>query len=311
MILVTGGTGFIGQVLIRHLVEMGYQVRTLLRPSQQSPNLPLGLAVEAVVCSLKDERGLRSAMRGVDAVFHLAGAENVGVRADLQGVDIDGSRLLALAAKDAGVRRFLYLSHLGADRASAFKLLKAKGIAEHHIIDSGVPYTIFRSAVVFGPGDHFTTALAYLLRISPLIFLLPGDGNTHIQPIWVEDLVTGMILAMETPDCARNIYSVGGPEYLTIRAAAEMVARAIGVRRMIVPVPAAYLRILTVWFENSPRGFPLGSFWQDYLAADRTCDLDTLPRLFGLMPERFSRKLGYLHPESLSGPNRMNLPSAG
>lgn len=311
MILVTGGTGFIGQVLIRHLVSMGYQVRTLLRPSQQSPNLPVGVAVEAIVCSLKDERGLRAAMRGVEAVFHLAGAEGVGSRADLQGVDIEGSRLVAAAAVDAGVRRLLYLSHLGADRASAYAVLKAKGIAEHHIMRSGVPYTIFRSAIVYGPGDRFTTALANLLRMSPLFFLLPGDGKTFLQPIWVDDLVTGAILAMESLECAGHVYSIGGPEYLTFRNISEMVAKSIGVRRMIVTVPASYLRILTVWVENSPRGFPMGSFWQDYLATDRTCELDTLPRLFGLMPERFYRKLDYLRPDGLPGPGGLNLPSAG
>jgi nucleoside-diphosphate-sugar epimerase len=311
MILVTGGTGFIGQVLIRHLVSMGYQVRTLLRPSQQSPNLPVGVAVEAIVCSLKDERGLRAAMRDVEAVFHLAGAEGVGSRADLQGVDIEGSRLVATAALDADVGRLVYVSHLGADRASAYAVLKAKGIAEHHIMQSGVPYTILRSAIVYGPGDRFTTALASVLRMSPWFFLLPGDGNTYLQPIWVDDLVTGAILAMESPECAGHVYSIGGPEYLTFRSITEMVAKSMGVRRTIVPVPASYLRILTVWVENSPRGFPLGSFWQDYLAADRTCELDTLPRLFGLMPERFNRKLDYLRPDELAGSGRFNLPSAG
>ena len=113
MILVTGGTGFIGQVLIRHLVDRGYQVRILLRPSTHSPNLPRGVAVEAVVCSLKDERGLRAALKGVNAVFHLAGAEQSGSGADLQAVDIDGSRLVSQLSAEAGVDRLIYLSHLG------------------------------------------------------------------------------------------------------------------------------------------------------------------------------------------------------
>jgi NADH dehydrogenase len=295
MILVTGGTGFIGQELIRHLVERGYQVRILLRPSYQSPRLPRGVAVEAVVCSLKDERGLRAAMKGVDAVFHLAGAEQSGSRADLQAVDIDGSRLVAQAASGAGVERLVYLSHLGADRASAFPVLKVKGIAEHFIMQSGVPYTIFRSAVVFGPGDHFTTALVRLLRMSPFVFLLPGNGATFLQPIWVEDLVTSMILSMDTPDAAGQVFSVGGPEYLSFRKIAEMVAAAVRVRRTILSVPPAYIRILTVWLEHNSRAFPMGIFWSDYLAADRTCDLDTLPRMFGLMPERFSHRLDYLY----------------
>jgi uncharacterized protein YbjT (DUF2867 family) len=294
MILVTGGTGFIGQVLIRHLVDRGYQVRTLLRPSHLSPNLPRGVAVEAVVCSLKDERGLRSAMKGVKAVFHLAGAEQSGSGADLQAVDMDGSRMVSLLSAEAGVERFFYLSHLGADRASAFPVLKAKGIAEKFIIQSGAPFTVFRSAVVFGPGDHFTTALVRLMQLSPLVFLLPGDGGTYLQPLWVEDLVTSMILALDDPSTVGQTFSVGGPEFFTFRKITEIVAASAGIKRSIIPVPPAYLRILAVWMEHNSRSFPMGLFWQDYLAADRTCELDTLPRLFGLMPERFARSLDYL-----------------
>jgi uncharacterized protein YbjT (DUF2867 family) len=311
MILVTGGTGFIGQALIRHLVDMGYQVRTLLRPALQSPNLPLGVPVEAVVCSLKDERGLRAAMRGVDVVFHLASAERAGSQADLQGVDIEGSRLLAQTAVDAGVTRFMYISHLGADRASAYPILKAKGIAERYIIQSSVHYTIMRSAVVFGPDDHFTNELARLLRMSPIVFLMPGEGSTFLQPIWVEDLVTGLILAMEAPNCADKVYSIGGPEYLTFRVITEMVAKAAKIRRIFLPISPAYLRMLSIWFENRSGSFPLGTSWQDYLAADRTGDLDTLPRLFGLMPERLSKRLDHLRPENYAGPNGQNLPTAG
>lgn len=300
MILVTGGTGFIGQVLIRHLVSMGLQVRTLLRPSPISPDLPRGVPVEAVICGLKDARGLRAALKGVDVVFHLAGAERKSSQADLMGSDIEGTRTIASVAAEAGVDRFFYLSHLGADRASAYPVLKSKAIAESYITHSGVPYTIFRSAVVYGPSDQFTTGLARLLRISPGIFLLPGKGSTLIQPLWIEDLVTSLTLAMEDASTARQIYSIGGPEFLTFREVVETVQAAAGIRRLMVPVSPAYLRILAVLTDHSVRQFPLSVFWQDYLAADRTCDLDTLPRLFGLMPVRFARQLDYLSREHLN-----------
>src|SRR5512146_1502255 len=120
MILVTGGTGFIGQALVRQLVAAGKSVRLLLRPSPTSPRLPRGVAVEVAVSSLKDERGLRSALKGVDVVFHLAGAERIGSRSNLEGVDIDGSRSLASVIRQAGVERVFFISHLGADRSSAF-----------------------------------------------------------------------------------------------------------------------------------------------------------------------------------------------
>jgi uncharacterized protein YbjT (DUF2867 family) len=294
MILVTGGTGFVGQVLMRHLVAMGNKVRTLLRPSLESPHLPRGVAVEAVICGLRDERGLRAAMKGVDVVFHLAGAERKGSQADLMGVDIEGTRTVASVAADAGVERFVFLSHLGADRASAYPVLKSKAIAESHIIHSGISYTIFRSAVLYGPGDQFTTELARLLRISPGIFLIPDNGKTLLQPLWVEDLVTCLTLALDDPGTTNQVLSVGGPEYLSFHQIVSTIQDVAGVKRWNVSLSPAYLRILSVLFENSFKNFPLSIFWQDYLAADRTCDLDTLPRIFGLMPERFNRQLDYL-----------------
>jgi NADH dehydrogenase len=294
MILVTGGTGFVGQVLIRHLVAMGHQVRTLLRPSKVSPNLPLGVPVEAVICGLKDERGLRAAMKGVEVIYHLAGAEAKGTQADLMGVDIDGTRSIAKVAADAGVERIFYLSHLGADRFSAYPVLKAKAIAENYLVQSGVDSTIFRSAVIFGQNDHFTTHVARLLRLSPMIFLMPGDGKTALQPIWVEDLVVCLTLALDDSSTANRIFSIGGPEFLTFRQIVDTIMNITNHRRWITPVSPAYMRILTIIVEGTFRNFPLSVFWQDYLAADRTCELDTLPRMFGLIPERFNRQLGYL-----------------
>lgn len=294
MILVTGGTGFIGQVLIRHLVAMGLQVRTLLRPSPLSPDLPRSVPVEAVICGLNDERGLRAALKGVDVVFHLAGTERRGSQADLMGVDIEGTRTISNMAAEAGVDRFFFLSHLGADRASAYAVLKSKAIAENYIIQSGVPHTIFRSAVVYGPGDQFTTEVARLMRISPGIFFLPGDGNSLLQPLWVEDLVTCLTLAMEDENTLGQTYSVGGPEYLSFRQVASTIRSAARLRRWFVPASPIFLRFVSVSLENTFKSFPLSVFWQDYLAADRTCQLDTLPRLFGLMPVRFSRQLDYL-----------------
>lgn len=281
-------------MLIRHLVAMGYQVRTLLRPSKVSPNLPLGVSVEAVLCGLKDERGLRAAMKGVDVIFHLAGAEHRGTQADLMGVDIEGTRSIAKIAAEAGVKRFFYLSHLGADRASAYPVLKAKAIAENYLLQSGVASTIFRSAVIYGQHDHFTTEINRMLRISPMVFLMPGDGKTALQPIWVEDLVVCLTLALEDESTANRTFSIGGPEFLSFRQIVDTISSVTHRKRWILPVPQAYLRILTVLVEGTFRNFPLSVFWQDYLAADRTCELDTLPRQFGLIPERFNRQLSYL-----------------
>jgi NADH dehydrogenase len=293
MILVTGGTGFVGRHLVEQLIASGKQVRILLRPSKKSPNLPRGTAVEAAVCSLLDERGLRAAMRGVDEIFHLAGTERHSSRAELQDVDIHGTEMLAAAAAQSGIRRILFLSHLGADRASAYPLLKAKAMAESAIVGSGVPYTILRSAVIYGPGDQFTTSLARLLRLSPGIFLIPGDGSSLLQPLWIHDVVSCLLTALENEPFAQQTISIGGIETLTFRQVVEQVMTSADVHRRVVSVSPATMRIIAL-FTDMFRRFPVSIFWLDYLSANRTTALDSLPRTFGILPARFHTQLGYL-----------------
>lgn len=293
MILVTGGTGFVGRVLVRQLVASGHSVRTLIRPSPQTPNLPRGVPVEVAVASLTDERSLRAAMRGVDTIFHLAGSEQRGTQADLFGTDIKGTEALAKAAAEMRIKRLYYLSHLTADRASAFPVFKAKGIAEEYIRKSGVPYTIFRSAVLYGPEDHFISGLARLLGLFPAIFL-PSRSDVLMQPLWVEDLITCMVWSLSNEATINQTYEVGGGEHFTFRQVVEEIMETTGNRRIILPLSLPYLRTLTLTFEQTFPGFPSTIFWLDYAAVNRTCAVDSIPRQFGFLPARFGYRLDYL-----------------
>ncbi|MEW6094507.1 MAG: NAD(P)H-binding protein [Chloroflexota bacterium] len=294
MILITGATGFIGRSLTRQLVESGQRVRILLRPSPRTPSLPTGVPVEVAVTSLADVRGLRAALRGVQAVYHLAGGEAEGGRANLQAVDIEGTRNLVEAARDAGVERIFYLSHLDADRASGFPVLKAKGIAEDFIRKSGVAYTILRGSILFGPDDAFTTGLAMLIALSPGLLPLPAKGESLVQPLWVEDLATCLTWALEEPKTVNQTYEVGGSEALTLRQVVAIIMEATRRPRLIIPWGIPSLRLMTMSLEAAFPRFPASVFWLDYLSVNRTCPVDAIPRVFGLMPARFASRLDYL-----------------
>ncbi len=293
--LVTGATGFVGRALLPRLVEAGHAVRCLVRPSRRTPQLPKAVPIQLSIASLEDDRGLRSALAGIDTVIHLAGAEWRGVAGDVMGVDVAGTRQLLEAARLAGVERFVYLSHLGADRASAYPVLKAKGIAEEFIRQSGIPYLTLRSAMLFGRDDLFVNVLAGMLKLAPGFFFMPGDGRTALQPLWVEDLVTCLEWSLNDPSYLNQTILVGGPEFVTLRGMIDILSEALHIQRLIVPVRPAYLRAWAWFLEQLLPRSPLSTRWLDYLAMSRTCELTSVTRHFGLKPSRFTANtLGYM-----------------
>ncbi|MCK4490932.1 MAG: NAD(P)H-binding protein, partial [Anaerolineales bacterium] len=241
-ILITGATGFIGKALTRHLSETEYQVRVLIHPSRKSPDLPKGIPVEAAVSGLNDIRGLRAAMVDVDIVYHLASQEALGARGNLLETDIQGTKNLVAAAQDADVDRFFFVSHLGADRASAYPIMTAKAIAEDHLQKSSLDYTILRSGIVYGSNDRFTTNLARLIRSIPLVFPLPGQGDTLLQPLWIEDLANILLWSLDNDDTRRKTYKIGGPEQLSFRDIVISMLDVMGINRRLVSVSIPLIR---------------------------------------------------------------------
>lgn len=294
MILVTGATGYVGRSILPLLVASGEPVRILLRPHRTSPDLPRGMDLDVALASLSDPRGVRAAMVDVDTVVHLASAEREGSAASLTEVDVQGTENLCLAAADVGAEYFLYLSHLGASRSSAYPLLRAKAGAESHIRRSGVPHLILRAGLLFGAGDRFTCALAKSMAASPGFFPIPGDGRVPLQPLWIEDLVTALDWLLAAEDPLEGTFDIGGPEFLSLADVVQLVAQAAGLRRTVLnvrpPFLRAYVRLLQVLLPRPP----LTVHAIDYLAAPRTASLDAMPRLAGLQPARMQSHLDYL-----------------
>lgn len=296
-ILLTGATGFIGKALTRHFSETDYQIRALIHPSSSSPDLPKGIPVEAAVSGLNDLRGLRAAMVGVDIVYHLASQESRGAKGNLLETDIQGTRNLVQAAEESGIEKFIFLSHLGADRASAYPVMTAKAIAEDYIRKSGLDYTILRTGIVYGPQDRFSTPLARLIQAVPLIFPLPDQGDTLLQPLWIEDLANILTWTLDNPKTNRELIEIGGPEQLSFREIVATLLDVMDLKRALIPVSTPLIRFGTVFADYLNLDIPTNILWLDYLATNRTCSLNTVPRVFNLLPSHFSKRIEYLRPE--------------
>ena len=294
MILVTGGTGFIGSRVILRLVQSHFPLRILLRPQKIITKLPHDLALDVVVSSLKDQRSLRAVLSGVKTVLHFAGAENEKPHPNFEDVDVVGTETLIKASADAGVKKILFLSRIGADNNSMYPILKAKALAENSIKNSGLNYAILRLTDVFGENDHFTNQLANYVIAAPGIIPLPEGGKMVLQPLWIEDLISSIFLVLEDDLFNKSIFTIGGGEFLEFRLIIKLIMEKVKKRKIPLAVAPAYLRLYNLWFGQSKGGFPLSSTWLDLLAVERTCALDSLPRTFKLLPARFSHHLEHL-----------------
>jgi NADH dehydrogenase len=294
MILVTGSTGFIGNNFVRKLDDNSFDYRLLLSPGSTDGGLPRGKNYDLVMSSMDDSGGLRAAFNQVDFVFHLAGVEQAGLKANLSQFEIRNLETLTEIAKQVGVKRFYYISHLGADKNSAYGLLKAKGLGEEVVKKSGLPYTIFRTSWLFGEGDHFTQSIARLLKRFLGFFFLPGEGQVLLQPLWIDDFVTALLWSMDMPETIKQVIEIGGPEQLTYREIAQLVGQALGKNPKFLNISPVQYSFLTQMIENNMKNPPINVYWMDYLAENRTTALDCMSRIFEINPARMKTKLTHL-----------------
>jgi uncharacterized protein YbjT (DUF2867 family) len=296
MILVTGATGFVGRHLVQHLtIDAGLRARVLLRPGSDINRLPRPLTVHTVVGDITDANTLLAALDGIHTVFHLVGTETRGRHARLNDVDVAGAKAVVDAALAANVGRIIYVSRLGAERASAFPVLRAKGEIEDYIRNSGLAYTIFRPGVLFGQGDRFSENIAMLVRAFPF-YPVPGDGQTVLQPLWVNDLVTCLVMSLENFDLIDTVVTIGGPEFLTYRRLVMRIMHTINASRPIIGVPVLAHRSLSWFLDGLFARWPLTEQWSEMLSTPQTAEMGAIERLFGFRPTAFDVALlsGYM-----------------
>jgi uncharacterized protein YbjT (DUF2867 family) len=252
MILVTGGTGFIGPKIVHRLRAEGQEVRCLVRDRGGGRQLETW-GSELVEGDVTDRASLDPAVAGCETVVHLV-AIIAGRRRDFERVMEQGTRNLVEAAKAAGVRRFILMSALGTTEATRdlVPYYHAKWDMEQTIRGSGLEHVIFRPSFVFGSDGGALQQFKRVARLSPVTPVV-GSGRQRLQPIWVEDVAAYFAAAVDNPDAAGRTFEVGGPDVVTWNELWDRLKRALGVRRPSLHVPTRLLRAQAVLLERLPR----------------------------------------------------------
>jgi uncharacterized protein YbjT (DUF2867 family) len=244
-VLVTGASGNLGSAVLPRLVKDGHDVRPMSRRPRPG----------WVVADLATGDGLDEAVRGVDAIVHLASSPT-----KTRKTDVEGTRRLVAAAKAAGVRHLLFISIIGIDRVPV-SYYRLKLEAEAVIRAGGVPYTFLRAAQFPSLVD---TLLTYSAKLGPLLI----DKRLTLQPVAVEDVADRIADLLAEPPTG-GIVELGGPAAERLDALARDWLRARGSRRPVWPirVPGRFgreLRAGALTTTATPRGTRT---WRDYLAA--------------------------------------------
>lgn len=257
MVTIFGGAGFIGRHVVQRLAAQGDRVRVVSRQPALAGHLqPLGEVGQIVIqqVDLQDQQALMALLDGSQAVINLIGilAERGSATFDEVQGELPGR--IARAAAAAGVGRMVQISAIGADpgSASAYARSKAKGEAA---VRAALPQaTILRPSIVIGPEDQFFNRFAAMARLLPALPLI-GGGKTRFQPVYVGDLASAIVAALERPDAAGKTYEIGGPRTYSFAELMRYMLEVLGRRRMLVPISFGLADLqarLLAWLPEPP-----------------------------------------------------------
>jgi NADH dehydrogenase len=285
MILVTGGTGFVGSHVIRRLRSAGLPVRALVRNPAKAGMLR-DLGVEVVPGDIADAASLFAAATGCDRIIHLVGIIQEAPAVTFRGVHVEGTRSVLAAAHKAGVRHFLHQSALGTRPDAASEYHRTKWEAEELVRLSGIPYTILRPSLIYGPGDLFTIRLSSMFKLSPLLPVI-GSGKSKVQPIFIDDVVSCIHKIVSSDAFLNTTYEIGGPEQLTYDELTQTIAEAMGIKRPTVHVPLFFMKPAARIFETILPAPPVTTQQLIMLQEDNICGMKDIREAFGIEPVKF------------------------
>jgi uncharacterized protein YbjT (DUF2867 family) len=284
MILVAGGTGFVGGGIVRELVRRGESVAVLTRdasPAKRSPSPVLEFRGGDVT----RPESLAVAMRGVEAVvgcqqFPNSPIENPGKGYTFEKVDAEGTENLVRAAMAAGVKRYIYLSGVGAAHEGPH-WFRAKWRAETAVRESGLKYTILRPSWVYGPEDHSLNRFLGMSRFLPFVPLIGNAGKQRMQPVFIDDVGRAVAESLDNPAAANQIFELGGPDAMSMTEVVRTALQVAGRKRLLLSSPKPVMKLVASVLQFAP-GRPLTPDAVDFITGDALGDPASIQRALGL-----------------------------
>jgi uncharacterized protein YbjT (DUF2867 family) len=288
MILYVGATGLLGSTAVAELRKRGKQVRCFVRESSDTTRLEK-TGVEIVRGSLRDTKALAAALQGVEAVMSSFATNIIKDRraAALWENDYEGNLSLIKCSRQAGVKKFIFVSYWGLAKFGNFEHGKIKKLVEDLLAVSGMDYTVLR-VTTLATDMSLLLGRRLLKKGSAPLFMKPHE---KIRPILLEDLAWCMADALDNPKAARRVIEVAGKEEYDFISFQELFRKAIGkpVRFTFIPLPLTNFIASCIDFATNCRYNARGLV--SAFTGGSTCDITEMEKIFAVQQGSFARYL--------------------